>query len=257
MLNRGFRTEFGLELSNHTGVNSGEVIAGDASTAQRMVTGDAVNTAARLEQTAGSGDVVLGDLTYRLARDQIEVEFMEPLVLKGKAEPVPAYRLVRVSAAAAAVEASTSGTPFVGREAEMGRLSGSLDEAITTHKARLVTVVGDAGVGKSRLIREFASRALGRRASSVAAACRTATASRSGRWPRSSARRPASATRTHRGSRRGASTSCSRRAAPRTGRPSWSGSPRRINLSAASSRAELIWGVGGCSRRSPPSARSS
>ncbi len=158
-LNPGFRSEFGLELSNHTGVNSGEVIAGDASTAQRMVTGDAVNTAARLEQTAGSGDVVLGDLTYRLARDQIEVEFMEPLVLKGKAEPVPAYRLVRVSAAAAAVEASTSGTPFVGREAEMSRLSGSLDEAIATHKARLVTVVGDAGVGKSRLIKEFATAA--------------------------------------------------------------------------------------------------
>ena len=78
-----------LELSNHIGVNSGEVIAGDASTAQRMVTGDAVNTAARLEQAAGSGEVVLGDLTYRLARDQIEVEFMAPLDLKGKAEPVP------------------------------------------------------------------------------------------------------------------------------------------------------------------------
>ena len=62
-----------------------------------MVTGDAVNTAARLEQAAGSGEVVLGDLTYRLARDQIEVEFMQPLVLKGKAEPVPAYRLVKVS----------------------------------------------------------------------------------------------------------------------------------------------------------------
>ncbi|HYK94749.1 MAG TPA: adenylate/guanylate cyclase domain-containing protein [Candidatus Dormibacteraeota bacterium] len=156
-LNPVFRDEYGIELSNHTGVNSGEVIAGDASTAQRMVTGDAVNTAARLEQTARSGDVVLGDLTYRLARDQIEVEFMEPLVLKGKAEPVPAYRLVRVSSQAT-VEAS-SGTPFVGREAEMGRLSGSLEEAITTHRARLVTVVGDAGVGKSRLIKEFATAA--------------------------------------------------------------------------------------------------
>src|SRR6478672_2493264 len=95
-LNPGFRTEYGIELSNHTGVNSGEVIAGDASTAQRMVTGDAVNTAARLEQAAGSGEIVLGDLTYRLARDQVEVEFMQPLALKGKAEPVPAYRLAGV-----------------------------------------------------------------------------------------------------------------------------------------------------------------
>ncbi|HSL97727.1 MAG TPA: adenylate/guanylate cyclase domain-containing protein, partial [Candidatus Deferrimicrobiaceae bacterium] len=72
-LNPEFRTGWGIELENHIGVNSGEVIAGDASTAQRMVTGDAVNTAARLEQAAGPGEIVLGDLTYRLARNQIEV----------------------------------------------------------------------------------------------------------------------------------------------------------------------------------------
>jgi class 3 adenylate cyclase/tetratricopeptide (TPR) repeat protein len=159
-LNPGFREEFGLELSNHIGVNSGEVIAGDASTAQRMVTGDAVNTAARLEQAAGSGEVVLGDLTYRLARDQIEVEFMAPLELKGKAEPVPAYRLVNASASASAGPVDRSaGTPFVGREVEMGRLAGGLDQAIAGRVAQLVTVVGDAGVGKSRLIREFATAA--------------------------------------------------------------------------------------------------
>ena len=156
-LNPGFRAEWGLELTNHIGVNSGEVIAGDASTAQRMVTGDAVNTAARLEQAAAGGEVVLGDLTYRLARDQIEVEFMAPLILKGKAEPVPAYRLTRVSTQAT-MERS-HGTPFVGREAEMGRLSSALAEAIAGRGARLVTVVGDAGVGKSRLILEFASAA--------------------------------------------------------------------------------------------------
>jgi class 3 adenylate cyclase/tetratricopeptide (TPR) repeat protein/type II secretory pathway predicted ATPase ExeA len=156
-LNPGFRSEHSLELSNHIGVNSGEVIAGDARTAQRMVTGDAVNTAARLEQAAASGEVVLGDLTYRLARSLIEVEFMPPLVLKGKAEPVPAYRLVKV-ADAVAVEAG-QGTPFVGREAEMTRLSGTLQDAIDQRGARFVTVVGDAGVGKSRLIREFAASA--------------------------------------------------------------------------------------------------
>ena len=156
-LNPVFRAEWGVELSNHIGVNSGEVIAGDTSTAQRMVTGDAVNTAARLEQAAAGGEVVLGDLTYRLARDQIEVEFMPPLTLKGKAEPVPAYRLTRVSTQAT-MERS-HGTPFVGREAEMARLSGALGDAISSHVARLITVVGDAGVGKSRLIREFATAA--------------------------------------------------------------------------------------------------
>jgi class 3 adenylate cyclase/tetratricopeptide (TPR) repeat protein len=156
-LNPEFRAGYSLELSNHIGVNSGEVIAGDASTAQRMVTGDAVNTAARLEQAAGPGQIVLGDLTYRLARDQIDIEFMEPLNLKGKAEPVPAYRLVRMKTQAAAER--SHGTPFVGREAEMARLAGGLADATASRGARLVTVVGDAGVGKSRLIREFASAA--------------------------------------------------------------------------------------------------
>ena len=156
-LNPEFRAGYSLELSNHTGVNSGEVIAGDASTAQRMVTGDAVNTAARLEQAAGPGEIVLGDLTYRLARDQIDVEFMEPLALKGKAEPVPAYRLKQMKTRAAAEP--SHGTPFVGREAEMARLAAGLADATASRGARLVTVVGDAGVGKSRLIREFASAA--------------------------------------------------------------------------------------------------
>ena len=133
------------------------MIAGDASTAQRLVTGDAVNTAARLEQASSSGEIVLGDLTYRLARDQIEVEFMAPLTLKGKAEPVPAYRLVSVTTQTES--AKGQGTPFVGREVEMARLSGGLAEAILSRGARLVAVVGDAGVGKSRLIREFATSA--------------------------------------------------------------------------------------------------
>jgi class 3 adenylate cyclase/tetratricopeptide (TPR) repeat protein len=154
-LNPEFRAGYSVELSNHIGVNSGEVIAGDASTAQRMVTGDAVNTAARLEQAAGPGQIVLGDLTYRLARDQIDIEFMEPLNLKGKAEPVPAYRLVRMKTQAAAER--SHGTPFVGREAEMARLAAGLADATASRGARLVTVVGDAGVGKSRLIREFAT----------------------------------------------------------------------------------------------------
>jgi class 3 adenylate cyclase/predicted ATPase len=156
-LNEQFRAEWGLELRNHIGVNSGEVIAGDASLGQRLVTGDAVNTAARLEQAAGAQEVILGDLTYRLARDQIEVEPIEPLTLKGKREPVPAYRLVRVAQRPAERAAPT--TPFVGREEEMARLEETLLEVVATRSCQLVTVIGDAGVGKSRLIREFASRA--------------------------------------------------------------------------------------------------
>ncbi|HYL40457.1 MAG TPA: adenylate/guanylate cyclase domain-containing protein, partial [Candidatus Binatus sp.] len=155
-LNDGFRSEFGVELESHIGVNTGEVIAtGDATTAQRLVTGDTVNTAARLEQAAAGGEIVLGELTRRLAGAEAEVEAIPPLTLKGKAEPVPAYRLLRLGH----VSSTTSGTPFVGRAAELDRLAAVLRDAIARREARLVNVVGDAGVGKSRLIREFAERA--------------------------------------------------------------------------------------------------
>ena len=88
-------------------MNTGEVVAGDPTAGQRLVTGDAVNVAARLEQAAGEQEMLLGDLTYRLVRDSVDVEPVEPLELKGKAERVPAYRLVSLSRAASARGAST------------------------------------------------------------------------------------------------------------------------------------------------------
>ncbi|MEP6638683.1 MAG: adenylate/guanylate cyclase domain-containing protein [Chloroflexota bacterium] len=129
-LNDEFRATWGLELHNHIGVNTGEVIAGDASSGQRLVTGDTVNTAARLEQAAGPREIVIGALTHRLARDQIEVEAIPPLTLKGKAEPVAAYRLISVRGPRADRAAVT--TPFVGRTAEMDRLEMSLVEVGAT-----------------------------------------------------------------------------------------------------------------------------
>lgn len=154
-LNEAFGERYGVRLLNHIGVNTGEVIAtGDASSGQRLVTGDTVNTAARLEQAAGAAEIILGELTHRLTRDQIEVEVIPPLILKGKAEPVSAYRFVREPKQM--IARTTQTTQFVGREAEMGRLSEALFSAAGHKRARLVTVVGDAGVGKSRLIREFA-----------------------------------------------------------------------------------------------------
>ena len=98
-------------------MNTGEVVAGDPSTGQRLVTGDAVNVAARLEQAAGEQEVLLGGLTYRLVRHHVEVEEVEPLELKGKSERVPAFRLVEVRQAAVAPAPRES--PVVGREAEL------------------------------------------------------------------------------------------------------------------------------------------
>jgi len=155
-LNAAFEAEHGITLANHIGVNTGEVVAGDASLGQRLVTGDTVNVAARLEQAAGSREILLGPLTHQLVRDAVQVEPVEPLTLKGKSEPVPAYRLLEVSDPSVAVQ-RRSDTPMVGREQEMGALQGMLTRAIEERACRLATVVGDAGVGKTRLVTEFTS----------------------------------------------------------------------------------------------------
>jgi class 3 adenylate cyclase/tetratricopeptide (TPR) repeat protein len=152
-LNDELERHWGVRLTVRTGVNTGEVVAGDPTAGQRLVTGDAVNVAARLEQAAGAQEVLLGDLTYRLVRDFVDVEEVEPLELKGKSEPVPAYRLVAVREGAE--RARRLDTPLVGRADELGRLDTSLEAAIAERRAMLVTVIGEAGVGKSRLIDEF------------------------------------------------------------------------------------------------------
>ena len=91
-LNAELDRTYGVRLTNRTGVNTGEVVTGDSSTAQRLVTGDAVNTAARLEQAAPANEILIGELTFRLVREIVDVEQVEALELKGKAERVPAWR---------------------------------------------------------------------------------------------------------------------------------------------------------------------
>jgi len=152
-LNDELERQWGVRLTVRTGVNTGEVVAGDPVAGQRLVTGDAVNVAARLEQAAGEQEVLLGDLTYRLVRDYVEVEEVEPLELKGKSEPVPAYRLVGVREDAERPRRLDA--PMVGRDRELEQLSRAMAEAVEARQCRLVTLVGEAGVGKSRLIDEF------------------------------------------------------------------------------------------------------
>jgi class 3 adenylate cyclase/tetratricopeptide (TPR) repeat protein len=148
-LDRGW----GVRLANRTGVNTGEIVAGDPTAGQRLVTGDAVNTAARLEQAAPTNEVLLGGLTYRLVRDAVEVEPVEPLELKGKADRVAAYRLLSVRSGPP--RDGSDASPMVGRSDEMGRLREAFGLAVEGRTLRTVTIIGDAGVGKSRLTREF------------------------------------------------------------------------------------------------------
>jgi class 3 adenylate cyclase/tetratricopeptide (TPR) repeat protein len=137
-----------LGIEGRIGVMTGEVVTG---TEERLATGDAVNVAARLEQTAEPGEVLIGQPTLALVRDAVAVEPVAPLELKGKAEPVPAYRLLDVREA----PERPYQAQFVGRERELALLWEAWQRVLTEQHCELVTVVGDAGVGKSRLVAEF------------------------------------------------------------------------------------------------------
>ncbi|HEX9236123.1 MAG TPA: adenylate/guanylate cyclase domain-containing protein, partial [Actinomycetota bacterium] len=99
-LNDEFERNWGVRIMVRTGVNTGEVIAGDPTRGESFVVGDAVNVAARLEQTAEPGQILIGEATHRLVRDAVEVEPLEPLTLKGKPSPVAAWKLLEVTALA-------------------------------------------------------------------------------------------------------------------------------------------------------------
>ncbi len=153
-LNVELERRFGTTIALRIGINTGEVVAGEASAHQSIVTGDAVNVAARLEQSARPGEILLGGLTYRLVREAVKAEPTEPLALKGKTEPLLAYRLWDVHVGTAPAVRKPQGSLF-GRRQEWDRLEAALAEAIDDRRCVLVTMVGEPGVGKSRLADEF------------------------------------------------------------------------------------------------------
>ena len=154
--------EHGVDVRIRIGVNTGEVVAGDPSAGQRLVTGDTVNVAARLEQAAGAGEVLLGQTTYRLVKDAVRVEPVEPLELKGKTERVPAHRLLEVLTDTAG-HVRNLDAPMVGRDKEHAILRQALQRVVDERTSHLFTLLGPAGVGKSRLVREFLAGAAGAR----------------------------------------------------------------------------------------------
>jgi class 3 adenylate cyclase/tetratricopeptide (TPR) repeat protein len=156
-VNADLMTRYGVALANRTGVNTGEVVANDDPSAdQKLATGDAVNVTARLEQAAPENQIYLGETTYRLVRDAVEVEAVEPLELKGKAQRVPAYRLVAAPGLDGVVRRHDK--PIVGRTAELAALEAAFREVCEQRVTRTVTLIGDAGFGKSRLVRELIDR---------------------------------------------------------------------------------------------------
>jgi class 3 adenylate cyclase/tetratricopeptide (TPR) repeat protein len=137
-----------LGVQARIGVTTGEVVTG---TEERLATGDAVNVAARLEQAAQPGEVLIGAETLQLVHDVVEVEPVEPLALKGKSEPVQAWRLLTLTGEAT----RQLGAPMVGRERQRRLLPEAFANVSADRACYLVTILGAAGVGKSRLAAEF------------------------------------------------------------------------------------------------------
>jgi class 3 adenylate cyclase/tetratricopeptide (TPR) repeat protein len=161
-LNVELEARYGSGIAVRVGVNSGEVVTGESArremfaSGDAVVLGDSVNVAARLEQAAAPGEVLIGEATYRLVRDAVMVEPVEPLLVKGKTDPVGAFRLVGLSARGPLPRRME--TQLVGRESELADLVGEFEAAAADRRCRLVTVVGEPGVGKSRLAAELIDR---------------------------------------------------------------------------------------------------
>jgi len=141
--------ELGLQV--RIGIESGEVVADESDST--FATGEAVNLAARLEQQAGPNEIVIGPTAARLVRDLVELEPLEPLELRGWREPIAASRVVRAREYGRPMRSLSA--PLVGRESELELLENTYARTVRDARATLVTLYGEAGVGKSRLAREF------------------------------------------------------------------------------------------------------
>jgi class 3 adenylate cyclase len=149
-LNEELERELGVHIGIRVGINTGEVVAGDGTGGQMLVTGDPVNVAKRLEQAARTGEILLGDGTRRLVENAALLEPREELSVKGKAGPVVAWNVLGVIEGAPAY-ARRLDAPLVGRTDELRRLREAFASATLERTCRLVTIVGPAGIGKSRL----------------------------------------------------------------------------------------------------------
>ena len=155
---RDWIAELGEDLQVRIGVASGEALVrlgAQPAEGDAMVIGDVVNTAARLQQAASQGVVVVGEATYRATRNTIAYEELEPVEVKGKAV-VPIW-LAKDAAARHGVPVDRPGAPFVGREDDLALLKQTYARVLRESSVQLVTIVGEPGIGKTRLVREFRS----------------------------------------------------------------------------------------------------
>ena len=152
-LNEMLVSRWDIRLSAHTGLNTGDVVAGMRAAGEAVTYGDAVNVAQRLEAAAGPGEILVGATTARLLRGRARLTAIAPLRLKGKPELVDAWRLEEVDVGGRPSATAAPAGPLVGRSAELSWLRDAFDAVVGSGRPRLVTLVGSAGIGKSRLAR--------------------------------------------------------------------------------------------------------
>ena len=147
-----------LDLAVRIGITSGEALVRLGPDKQTEgVVGDVVNTASRLQGVAPAGGVVVGETTFRATRRLFDYQELGPVQVKGKADPVPVWRLEGARSRTGIEAVRLTGAPFVGREAELDLLKGLFERTLADRTVRLVTVVGEPGVGKSRFVGELAA----------------------------------------------------------------------------------------------------
>jgi predicted ATPase/class 3 adenylate cyclase len=156
ILNHDLKAGWGVELDHRLGINTGEVITGVDMQGPRFVTGEAVRLAKRLQQAAAPNEILMGEATLRLVRDAVVVAGSGPRALKN-GETIHAVVVVNVVAHAPGF-ARRLDAPLVGRERQLAVLETMFRSVVATNACHVVTVLGDAGVGKSRLLLEFATR---------------------------------------------------------------------------------------------------
>jgi class 3 adenylate cyclase/tetratricopeptide (TPR) repeat protein len=152
-LNEDLDRRFGVTVEIRIGINTGDVLAADASGADSFTVGDAVNVAARLEQHAAPGQVLLGEATYQLVRHSANATPVAPLVVKGKEAPLTAFRLEEVAEYAPSSPRRLD-SPLVGRDGEVRLAVEAFERAVRQRGCHLFTILGTAGAGKSRLTAE-------------------------------------------------------------------------------------------------------
>jgi predicted ATPase/class 3 adenylate cyclase len=152
-LNQELELTWGVRLKGRIGINSGEVIAGDHLQGHLFVTGEVVNVAKRLEEAAATSEILISETTYRLVRDAVVAERVSDRVIRG-GETVEGLQLVAVLAHAAG-RARRFDSPLVDREQQLSSLFSVFTSALHNRSCHLLTVLGSAGVGKSRLVQEF------------------------------------------------------------------------------------------------------